>query len=329
MADVIRIGIIGCGGIAGGHIHRLLEYPESEIVALVDPVPANLERYKERFAQLADVPTFTNHEEMLNSVELDAVQINTPHTTHYQQIQDALDRGLHVLTEKPMVCSVAEANAVIEKAKAKDRVLMISYQRHYQPEYKYVKQQIADGAIGKVTAVAALQGQNWLKGTANTWRQQMALSGGGQLNDSGSHLLDILLWTTGLAVEEVMAYIDNRGAEVDINSAITIKFTNGALGTITVVGDCPVWWEDFTVWGETGAIFSRNGKLTVALSGQEPFQPDNLPEGSNPDRNFLDAILGRDTNMTPPECGLRGIELCESAWQSARAGRMVKVSELA
>jgi predicted dehydrogenase len=327
MADTVRIGIIGCGGIARGHIQRLLGYG-AQIAALVDTVEANVERYRRDFPRLSGVPVFRDYRDMLGSVELDAVQINTPHAFHYPQIMDSLEAGLHVLTEKPMVCSVRQAKDVIAKAEETGLTVLISYQRHYQPQFRYIKRKIEEGLIGKVTAIAALQGQDWLRGTAGTWRQKMELSCGGQLNDSGSHLLDILLWTTGLSVERVMSFIDNRGSEVDINSGTAIRFTNGALGTITVIGDCPVWWEDFTVWGESGAIFSRNGRMTVALQGKEPFEPADLPGGSDPDRNFLDVLAGRDVNHTPPVCGLRGIELCEAAWRSAELGRPVSVAEL-
>lgn len=328
MSDQIRFGIIGTGGIAGGHIHRLTNYPESAVVALVDPKPENIKRHQDNNPKLEGARVYSDYVKMLEDGGLDAVQINTPHTLHFQQIMDSLDAGLHVLTEKPMVCTVAEAHALIEKLEETGKTLLISYQRHYHPEFIYIKQLIESGKLGTITAVAALQGQDWLRGTANSWRQQMSLSGGGQLNDSGSHLLDILLYTTGLAVDEVMAYIDNRGAEVDINSATTIRFTNNAVGTITVIGDCPVWWEDFTVWGTEGAIFYRNGQITISERGKEPYQPTDLPAGSDPDRNFLDVILGRDENKTPAICGLRGIELCEAAWRSAQEGRPVSVASL-
>ena len=328
MADKIRIALIGCGGIARGHVKRLLEIPEAEIVSLVDTDPNCLASYKESFPELKDVPVFSDYRDALGADSLDAVHINTPHTLHFPQIMDSLDRGLHVLTEKPLVCSVKEAKEVIAAAEKAGKVLLISYQRHYAPDYMYIKNEIEKGTIGQVTAVAALQGQDWLRGQKGKWRQDPALSGGGQLNDSGSHLLDIMLWTTGLAIDKVNAYIDNRGADVEINSAVSIQFTSGAIGTITVIGDQPGWWEDYTVWGTEGAIFLRNGKVTFWVRGQEPYEPKDLPAGSNPDQNFIDVVLGRDTNKTPAICGLRGIELCEAAWKSAELGRPVSVSEL-
>src|SRR4029079_13841875 len=96
--------------------------------------------------------------------------------------------------------------------------------------------------------------------TAGTWRQKIALSGGGQFNDSGSHLIDILMGTTRLQADEVSARMEFFGGEVDINSAVHVKFNNGALGTVSIVGNAPTWHEDFTIVGSEGAVYNRNGK---------------------------------------------------------------------
>ena len=157
----------------------------------------------------------------------------------------ALDKGLHVLTEKPMVCSVDHAHQVIEKAKEVGKILMVSYQRHLGAQYRYVRNQIMAGELGEIQFISALQDQKWYQGTMGLWRQQLALSGGGQLNDSGSHLLDIMLWMTGLEVAEVQAYMEYFESEVDINSALSIRFRGGAMGTVSVVGNSPTggMWE--------------------------------------------------------------------------------------
>jgi predicted dehydrogenase len=179
------------------------------------------------------------------------------------------------------------------------------------------------GEMGDIQFISALQDQRWYLGTQGLWRQQLSLSGGGQLNDSGSHLLDIVLWMTGLGVESVQAYMENFESEVDINSALTLRFKNGALGNLSVVGNSPVggMWEDITIWGTQAVVYIRNGKITYkAADADEAVEPTDLPEASTPDRNFYDAILGRDEVQVPPECGLRVIELTEAAWESARTG---------
>lgn len=329
MADKIRIGLIGCGGIMNGHVARLLEIPEAEIVALDDISAESIARIHERQPAIKDLPVFEDYREMFDKVELDAVEIATPHTLHFEQGMDALDRGLHVLMEKPMVCSVDHAKKMIARAEETSRHIVVSYQRHYQPQFRYMKNVIESGEFGEVSFISALQTQWWKKGTVGKWRQDPALSGGGQLNDSGSHLIDIILWTTGLAVDEVCGYIDNRDTLVDINSALSLKFKNGAQGSMSVVAEstCP-FYEDFTIWGENGILLYRNGQISFCGTDGKITQPENLPEGGNPDKNFIDVILGRDVNWVPPTCGLRVIELTEAAWKSAELGRAVKASSL-
>jgi len=315
----IRVGFIGSGGNARHHMGQMLGIADVEIVALTDPNPVMLDAARRQHPALANVPTFSDYDRMLSEIEADAVLISTPHTTHKEQILGSLDAGLHVLCEKPLVCTVADAREVIAKLESSGRIGLLSYQRHYQPEFRYIRSRIASGDLGAVTFVNALQCQNWKVGTKGSWRQDPALSGGGQLNDSGSHLLDIILWITGLAVEKVSAFIDNCGTPVDINSALTIGFVGGAQGNISVVGDAPDWHEDVTIWCEKGILFMRNGKLQVSdPSGKCTF--DSLRGGSSPDRNFVDVIRGRDEIQSPFTCGLRVIELTEAAWRSAASG---------
>lgn len=259
--DKVRVGIIGTGGIAQGHIKRLMANPNAEVAALCDIRDEALKRTVANHPGLEKVPQFHDFRDMLASANLDAVHIDTPHTTHYEQIMVSLDHGKHVLCEKPMVCSVEHAHNVLNKIKETGKVFVLSYQRHYQPEFLYIRDAIAEGKIGEVQFVQGLQCQGWLKGCRGSWRHDPAFSGGGQLNDSGSHLLAVLLFTTGLTVDRVAAFIDNLGVPVDINSALTIEFVGGAQGNISVVGNAPTWHEDITIWGDKGIFFMRNGKL--------------------------------------------------------------------
>jgi len=326
--DRIRVGFIGCGGNASGHIGRVLEIPEAEIAALCDPNEESIGRVRERHEAVAGLPVYADYRDLLAEVDVDAIEISTPHTTHYDQIVDSLAKGAHVLTEKPMVCSVEHARAVMARAEAAGKILMVAYQRHLMPHFRFIRNQIQCGELGEIQFISALQDQGWYRGTAGSWRQQMALSGGGQLNDSGSHLVDIILWMTGLEPAEVQAYSENFEAEVDINSALSVRFTNGALCNFSVVGNSPVrgMWEDITIWGSKAVVYVRNGKVTYKVAGSdEALEPTGLPGASNPDRNFVDAILGRDEVQVPARCGLRVIQLTEAAWESARTGAPVKV----
>ena len=324
----VKIGLIGCGGIMRGHIQQTLTIPQAQIVALTDNSPRMLAATKAAFPQLAGLPEFDDYRKMLKAVELDAAYIATPHTLHYQQVMDCMKAGLDVICEKPMTCRVSRSKKLLETAKKLKRTICLAYQRHYMGQFRLIKKLIADKTLGKLEFVQALQCQQWLNAVKGTWRQVPELSGGGQINDSGSHLLDIIMWVTGLKVTEVSAFMDNCGCPVDINSAISIQFDNGAKGNISIMGNAPIWWEDITFTFTGGIILYRNGDLRYQTGpGGEMHHVTDFTNFGSVNHNFIECVTQeKAVNYSPPDNGLRVIELTEAAWKSAAAGgKVVKV----
>jgi predicted dehydrogenase len=325
--DKVRVAMIGCGGFQRYRVGNLLQVKEAEIVALVDPSEEQIGLMKEQRPSTAGLPTFADHNEMLEAVKPDAVMIATPHTQHVTQIHDSLRAGVHVCCEKPLVTSVAHAHQIIQARDEANKVGMVSYQRHFQAEFRYIRNKIASGEAGSVQFVQVLQTQEWLRATKGTWRQQASLSGGGQLNDSGSHVIDIVLWITNLSPKSVSAYLENKGTEVDINSSLSIEFHGGAMGSIAIVGDGMSWHEDVTIVCENMAFFVRNGELTITDRDRNRIKMEHLSGSSTPDQNFIHSILGRVECESPFECGLEVIRLTEAAWESgANRGALVLVT---
>jgi predicted dehydrogenase len=326
--EKLRFGFVGAGGITHGHAKRLTATEEAEVVAVAEPDAASATRFEQATGLHPRV--YPSLEAMLAAERLDCALIASPHTLHFAQSKAALEAGLHVLSEKPMVTTTRDAQTLIDLSARVGRVLMIAYQRHLEPTFLWLKQQLASGVMGRITFVSALSCQEWLQLTAGTWRQDPALSGGGQINDTGSHFIDVLTWLAG-PVTEVHAFMDNRGTRVDINSAVAFRFASGALGSLTVVGDAHRWWEDWTISCERGTIFLRDGRLFKAVLGQ-PLQ--EVPAGELPaavgdvDRAFVEAVRGRAPVPVPPSIGLGVIQLTEAAWRSAQEGRPIRVSEL-
>ncbi|MCC7492963.1 MAG: Gfo/Idh/MocA family oxidoreductase [Fimbriimonadaceae bacterium] len=335
-AAPLRIGLIGCGNNQrGAHLPRLAkcaERGEVVIVAGCDPLAENLAKVQE---QVPGLVPYADHHALLAGEALDAVVISTPHTLHYQQILDSFAAGCHVLTEKPMCCSVAEARELLARRDALGKHLQIGYQRHFLGGYRWVRQQIASGAAGAVRFVTAWQAQDWLSGQlakGGTWRIAAGLSGGGQLNDSGSHLVDIILWMTGLQPTAVSAAVDHRGQEVDILSAVTAECDGGAIASLSVIGESVLpFGEQIVIWCDHATFelvgfgdpvrvtwdSAKNQTLTVP--------PEERPHWSDPDANFVAALLGREPLEVPGECGLRTIALTAAAWEAARSGGRVSV----
>lgn len=330
MADKkVRVGLIGVGGIAQTHMNRFGAIPECEVTCYCDPSEEMRAKAPTRHACMANAKGFATEQELIKSGLCDAVEINSPHAMHRDQIVAALNAGLHVLTEKPIANSVAEIKDVMKAEKKSGKLCSISYQRHFQGDFRLMRRLVAEGAIGKVIQVSSFLSQNWYESQTGTWRQKKAISGGGQIHDSGSHILDMQLWVSGLTAETVTCFQQNFGREVDINSSVSVQYKGGAIGTITIAGRAPNWCEEFTVFGETGALFYRGGAVSMQQLTPEGVIVSNFEkpkDGSNPNRNWIDAILGKAELEVRPEIGLRVIQLTEAAWESAeQGGKPVKV----
>jgi predicted dehydrogenase len=323
----VRVAFIGCGGNARAHVRALLALPEAEVAGLCDVDPAALELTAARIPEVADLPRFTDHREMLDALRPDAVVISTPHTLHAAAAADALDRGVHVQVEKPMACSAAEAKDLLARRDRAGRLLAVGYQRHYEGRYRWLREAVTSGRYGTVHFVEAWQAQDW-KGRG--WRGVPELSGGGQLNDSGSHLIDSAFWTSGLRPEQVFAFNHHRGRRVDVLSAISFRATNGAVGCLSVVGEHPhglaeglqIWCRDARfVLDETGLRMQRVGE------DPQPVPAESIADyPSDKDANFVRAVLGREPLQVTGEDGLLVAAFTEAVYAAVREGTPVSVA---
>lgn len=323
--EQVRIGVIGCGGFGRWHLSQYPSIADAQIVALCDTDPLQLAETKRVHAWLKDVPEFPNHGAMIDAGVVDAVLIVTPHNNHLEQIEDSFAAGLHVLVEKPMCPTVEDCQRAIAARDRSHKVGLLSYQRHTNAEYRYLRTLIQSGAIGEVRFASAYLSQEWKRFTAGSWRQIPERSCGGMLLDSGSHMLDALLWCSGLQPVEVTGYLDNRGTPVEIDSTASIRFSNGALGTLTVCGDAPGWREEITFIGDKGSLLLREGKITLFDAHGAELKVERVAGGSLPDRNFVETILGRDEVQSPFEWGLAVTRLTQAVYRSANEGRPVAV----
>jgi len=218
----VRVAIMGCGGMAGAHARRYKGNPDVEIVALCDVSEDQVRRFIER--NLADYQAepaiYTDPSKMYAESRPDAVSIVTPHTMHFEHGVQALDAGCHVLMEKPMVTESGQAHQLAEKVQSTGKIFTVGYNTPCTPTFRYLRDLIRSRELGKLETVTGWQTQNWKKGTTGSWRQDPALSGGGQMYDSGAHMFNSLVWSVEQQISEVFAFVDNLGTPVDINGTV-------------------------------------------------------------------------------------------------------------
>jgi predicted dehydrogenase len=321
----LRIGFLGAGGMGNHHARELLRREEARPVAVCDPSDAARERLLGTLGAAAEsVKAFPDSPGMLASVRMDAVVITTPHTQHGEHVRAYLEAGLHVLVEKPMTTTAKDARELIALAEKYGKTLAIAYQRHGDGKFIKARELVQSGAIGDVRLVHVIIAQDcldiFLPGAS--WRADPALSGGGHFMDTGSHINDMLLWITGLEPKRVMAFINPEGTLVDVQTAVAVEFTNGAVGNLSYTSMSPEWREEFTFYGTEGVMRLGAGEpLRITRRGEDTILPRPAAGGKSPLQNFLEAIQGKAEVQAPPICGLRVAQLTEAAYKSAKSGR--------
>src|SRR3954469_8250783 len=206
MMDRLRTALIGCGKIGQIHAAALNDLPESEFVGVCDP---RRER-AEAFAALHGTRAFADVGTMLAETKARAVVIGTPHPLHASAAIEAMEKGAHVLVEKPMAASLDDCDAMLAAAPRTGRTLgVISQRRLYEP-VRRLKDAIDAGKIGK-PVLGVFQMFSWRDRAyyqSDPWRGKWSTEGGGVLVNQSPHQLDLLMWLMG-EVEEVSGYWAN------------------------------------------------------------------------------------------------------------------------
>jgi predicted dehydrogenase len=322
---VFQIGIIGTGGMGNHHAREIMQRDDARVTAMCDISEASMDRLEVTLGMdSADVQRYNSVDALLAGRELDAVIIATPHTEHADQVRACLHGGLHVLCEKPMATTASDARAFIDAAEESGKILAVAYQRHGDGKFIRTRELIREGAIGDIRLVHVVIAQDCLHvfQPGATWRADPKLSGGGHFMDTGSHVNDILLWTTGLEPQRVNAFINQEGTLVDVVTSVSVEFTNGAVGSLSYTSLSPEWREEFTYYGTEGVIrFGAAEPLMLHRSGEDIVLPRTPASGKAPAQNFIDAIKGEAKVQAPPICGLRVAQLTEAAYASAKSGK--------
>ncbi|MBR6915699.1 MAG: Gfo/Idh/MocA family oxidoreductase, partial [Clostridia bacterium] len=191
--DKVRIGIIGCGGIANGkHMPSLKRLDDVEMVAFCDIIVERAELAKQQYGT-PDAAVYEDYKKLLEDESIDVVHVCTPNRSHSFITVDALNAGKHVMCEKPMAINSAEAKKMLDASKTSGKLLTIGYQNRQTPGAQYLKKEAEDGTFGDIYYAKALALRRRAVPTWGVFLNEYE-QGGGPLIDIATHALDLTLW---------------------------------------------------------------------------------------------------------------------------------------
>jgi predicted dehydrogenase len=344
-SESVRLGVLGAGWFASRrHLPDAQKHPKVTLTALCRRDDEARARMATHF-QVPEDQAYAEWEKMLDSAPLDAVLIATPNNQHFLQAKAALERGLHVLLEKPMTIRSEDAYALLALARERNLKLAVAlnppYWAHchkmryalHRPEMGALESATmywtgsADVVFGKVPLPDNLPGVV----PPTMYRTDPEQNGGGYFIDGGSHLVSEVLWVTGLRARRVSALMDTT--PMDMRIALSLELENGAIATITALGDSMFPNRRVrNIFGATGGTVTVNGfdfETVIQIQGQESqkFREEDLFTVATPVGNFADAILGKAEVLSSGEHGAHVVEVMEAAYESAATGRVITLPE--
>lgn len=192
-SDIIRVGIIGCGGIANGkHLPGLKVTPGVEMVAFCDIIEEKAVAAKNQYGT-ADAAVYTDYKKLLEDKSIDVVHVCTPNRSHSFITVDALEAGKHVMCEKPMAINSEEAKKMLDAAKRTGKKLTIGYQNRQRVDSLWLKEEADKGTFGDIYYAKATAIRRRFVPTWGVFLNEYE-QGGGPLIDIGTHALDLTLW---------------------------------------------------------------------------------------------------------------------------------------
>ena len=192
--EKLRIGIVGCGGIANGkHLPALKnESDRVKMVAFCDLIPERAEQAAKEYGT-PDAKTCTDYHELIADKSIDVVHVCTPNRSHCEISVAALEAGKHVMCEKPMAKTAADARKMLEAAKKSGKKLTIGYQSRFTKEAQVIKKAVDRGDLGEIYFAKAHAVRRRAVPTWGVFLNEYE-QGGGPLIDIGTHALDLTLW---------------------------------------------------------------------------------------------------------------------------------------
>ena len=343
-----NVGIIGYGNMAGYHFKKAFKPSDVRFCAAYDINELRLEK-----AEKDGLIAYRNLDEMLNNQDIDVVLIATPNDSHMEMAIKAMQKGKHVICEKPVALNCEELKMMIAESQKRNVLFTVHQNRRLDQDYQIIKKIYDDNMLEGVFRIETrVHGSREI---ADTWRRNPE-NGGGMLYDWGPHLIDQILYMISSKVISVYAEFQYlRQDEVDENVRVTLKFENG-LSVLIEIGTCnyimlPLWYmcgkegtAQIDYWNLEGKVLKLINKdiefcdeIPTTLVGPSitmaPRNTDTVKEYPLPEpeydkdlfyKNFFNALDGREDLFVKPEEVLRTTTIIDLAFESGKDNKVIK-----
>jgi len=347
-ADILRVGIIGCGKIA--QARHIPEYRANQHAELVGFYDLSNDRAKQ-VAYANNGLTYGTWQALLADQQIDAVSICTANASHTEIAVAALEAGKDVLLEKPMATTLDECQRIVDAARLTRRLLMIDHNQRFNQAHMLVRDLMLSGEIGELVSFRTTFGhagpESWSADPGpGTWFFDPEKAALGAIGDLGVHKTDLLHFLTGERVVEVsaqLATLDKEDASgkpirLDDNAIAIYKLSNGAIGTMAASWSFHGFEDNSTVlYGKCGIIEIYSDpeyQVIVTHPGAEPqkFAIESIQTNDNQTASgvidaFVEAIRSGTSSPIPGEEALAAMRAVFAARESSQTGRTVAIPE--
>lgn len=357
MSNVVKVGIIGCGGIANGkHLPSLSKLGTVELVAFCDIVVEKAHEAAQQYG-VAGAKVYEDYTELLKDGSIDVIHVCTPNDSHAEISIAALESGKHVMCEKPMAKTAADARRMVEVAKRTGKKLTVGYNNRFRPDSLYLKQVASNGDLGDIYFAKAHAIRRRAVPTWGVFLDEEK-QGGGPLIDIGTHALDLTLWVMDNYEPKAVLGTTFHKLSQKENAANAWgswdpkKFTveDSAFGMITMKNGATIILESSwalntldvkeakcTLSGTEGGADMEDGlrlngekhsrlyknQIELGTKGVDFYDGKQESMQDTELRLWIDAVINDTQPIVTPEQACVVSEILEAIYESAKTGKAV------
>lgn len=331
MTKTIRVGVAGAGFIGAVHARAYRQVPGVELVGVADPIG-------EKAAALAketNCTPFHDYGELLKA-GIDVISICLPPQPHLAAAEAAARAGVHVLMEKPIARSVAEADQMVAACRAGGVYLMTGFTHHFYPEMREARRLVQEGAIGQ--PLTALDAMSITHSFVLPWYRDREIAGGGVFMCNAVHGFDRVSWVLGQRITAVAAQVQpTTGSQGEDYGSALARFHGGAQGTFFQHwGPYRTLMCEMQIYGDQGMLHVRSWDSIELLAGDKrTIQRYYYPDHSLSDRTMLGMVAEltemaeavRQGRQPEPggEAGRTSVALVQAVYQAAERGTWIEL----